>query len=159
MPPARACRGRRPQSVGTKWSAPSVAITLLHPNGTAVAQRIAETLGESYGLTTAASLVRAFGHVVLSVIAQAEVDRSNDAAFAVVDLIHATTGRRAFTACGFREPVEGVEGYITERITTVNLSYIIRTVRAVAARHQLVGFSAPFMFAPTSTEYAVVMAV
>jgi hypothetical protein len=93
------------------------------------------------------------------VIAQAEVDRSNDAAFAVVDLIHATTGRRAFTACGFREPVEGVEGYITERITTVNLSYIIRTVRAVAARHQLVGFSAPFMFAPTSTEYAVVMAV
>jgi hypothetical protein len=128
----------------------------LHPNGTAVAQRIAETLGESYGLTTAASLVRAFGHVVLSVIAQAEVDRSNDAAFAVVDLIHATTGRRAFTACGFREPAEG---YITERITTVNLSYIIRTVRAVAARHQLVGFSAPFMFAPTSTEYAVVMAV
>jgi len=78
--------------------------------------------------------------------------------FAVIDLVHATTGRRAFVAAGFREPIEAVEGYITERITTVNLSYIIRTVRAVAARNGLVGFDAPFMYAPTSPEYAVVMA-
>jgi hypothetical protein len=129
-----------------------------HCPADAVAHRLAKTLGESYGLTTAASLVRVFGHVALSVIAQADADRTKDAAFAVVDLVHATTGKRAFMACGFREPIEAVEGYITERITTVNLSYIIRTVRGVAARHGLVGFDAPFMYAPTSSEYAVVMA-
>jgi hypothetical protein len=129
-----------------------------HCPADAVAQRLAKVLGESYGLTTAASLVKLFGHVVLAVIATAEADRSKDAAFAVVDLVHATTGKRAFMAAGFREPIEAAEGYITERITTVNLSYIIRTVRAVAARNGLVGFDAPFMYAPTSTEYAVVMA-
>jgi len=129
-----------------------------HCPADAVAQRLAKVLGESYGLTTAASLVKLFGHVVLAVIATAEADRSKDAAFAVIDLVHATTGRRAFVAAGFREPIEAVEGYITERITTVNLSYIIRTVRAVAARNGLVGFDAPFMYAPTSPEYAVVMA-
>jgi hypothetical protein len=129
-----------------------------HCPADAVAQRIANTLDESYGLTTAASLVREFGHVVLAVTATAEADRTKDAAIAFVDLIHATTGGRAFMACGFREPIEAVDGYVTERITTVNLSYIIRTVRAVAARNGLVGFNAPFMYAPTSTEYAVVMA-
>jgi hypothetical protein len=123
-----------------------------------VAQRLAKTLGESYGLTTAASLVRVFGHVVLAVIAAAETDRSTDAAFAVVDLIRATTGRRAFMACGFREPVEAVEGYITERITTVNVSYVVRTVRVVAARNGLVGFDAPFMPAPDGTDYATILA-
>jgi hypothetical protein len=101
--------------------------------------------------------VRVFGHVALSVIAQADADRTKDAAFAVGDLIHTTTGKRAFMAAGFREPVEAVEGYITERITTVNLSYIIRTVRAVAARNGLVGFDAPMMPPPDSAELAAIM--
>jgi hypothetical protein len=129
-----------------------------HCPADAVAQRIAKTLGESYGLTTAASLARVFGYVVLAVTATAEADRTKDAAIAFVDLIHATTGGRAFMACGFREPIEAVDGYVTERITTVNLSYIIRT-RARRRRTQWARWvQCALHVRPTSTEYAVVMA-
>jgi hypothetical protein len=42
-------------------------------------------------------------------------------------------------------------------VTTVNLSYIIRTVRAVAARNAVPGFDHVFMFAPGSEEFAATM--
>jgi hypothetical protein len=129
-----------------------------HCPADAVAMRTAKTLAESYGMTSAAALTRVVGHVVLAVIATAEADRTKDAAIAFVDLIHAATGKRALMACSGREPIDAVEDYVIERVTTINVSFVICTVRAAAARNRLVGFTEPFMPAPNSTEYAVIMA-
>jgi hypothetical protein len=130
-----------------------------HCPADAVARRLAKTLGESYGLTTAAALIRAFGHHVIACIGAAEADRSKDAPIAVIDLVREKDGRRAFMACGLRAPVESVEGYIPERVVTTNLSFVIRSTRAAAARAGLVGFDAPFMPAPDSEAFAKIMKV
>jgi hypothetical protein len=128
-----------------------------HCPADAVAQRLATTLAESHGKATAASLVRAFGHVALSVIAQAEADRDKNTPIAFIDLVHQASGKRAFMVCGGRELIESVENHVTERSTTVNMSYIIRTVRSVATRNHLVGFEQPIMPAPDSQEFAAIM--
>jgi hypothetical protein len=93
-----------------------------HTPADAVAQRLAKTLGEAYGLTTASALVRIFGHHVVACIGAAEADRAKDAPISFIDLVGKKDGRRAFMASSIRDPVETVDNYITERIVTTNLS-------------------------------------
>jgi hypothetical protein len=129
----------------------------LHLYADAVATRLALTLAESHGRSLAAQLVRCFGDHVIAALAQAEVDRSQEVPIAFIDLICAKTGRRAFSAYGMRDPIEPVDGFVTERCITTNLSYVIRSTRSAAARSGLAGYNDAFMYAPTSPEYAQVM--
>jgi hypothetical protein len=132
----------------TEWSCPADA----------VAVRAAKVLGLSHGLTLGAVLVRIFSHYLLAAIALAEANKTKDSPFAVVDLIHEASGRRAYAAFGGRDVTpETIEGYAVERCTTVNISLLIRATRAAAACNGLVGFDALMMPAPGSAEFAAIM--
>ncbi|MBV9543133.1 MAG: hypothetical protein JOY61_02005 [Chloroflexi bacterium] len=129
-----------------------------HTPADAVAVRLAAAIADAYGTTRAASMTRIFSHVLLATVSQAE-HRSADAPICFVDLIRESDGKRAYTAFGGAGSLpEPVEGFTVERSTTVNVSFLIRAVRVAAARNRLVGFDAPMMPAPDSTEYAVIMA-
>jgi hypothetical protein len=100
----------------------------------AVALMLSSTLARTYGAGLAASLMRAFGNVLLVVLAQAEAS-ATDVAFAVIDLVH-DDGRRAYLCSGDAElgNSPAAQGFVAERVTTVNVSRIIRAVRDGAAR-------------------------
>jgi hypothetical protein len=134
--------------IATEWSCPADA----------VAVRAAKVLGLSHGLTLGAALVRMFSHYLLAAIALAEANKTKDSPFAVVDLIHEASGRRAYAAFGGRDVTpETVEGYAVERCTTVNVSLLIRATRAAAACNGLVGFDAAMMPPPDSEAFAAIM--
>jgi hypothetical protein len=133
----------------------------------AVALLLSAALAEVYGATMAAQLVRVFGDVVLNVVAEADDNPAIDALFAVTDFV-APDGRRAHLACGAREGdavtaiaaqvarSPAAAGFVTERITMINVSHLIRTVRINAARIG-VDLVAPFMPAPASAEFQHLM--
>ncbi|MFL5239886.1 MAG: hypothetical protein ACJ8EL_20275 [Rhizomicrobium sp.] len=133
----------------------------------AVAMLLTMTLAKVYGASIAAQIVRMFGDVWLTVVAQAESDVSVDALFAVSDLIREADGRRAHLARGARDAIpeaiaaelarspEG-KGYVAERINLVNVSHIIRRIRVTAARHGI-DLTSPLMLAPASEEFQELM--
>jgi hypothetical protein len=132
----------------------------------AVGLKLAENLSKAYGAGTAAMLVRVFGQVWLAAVAQGDADRLKHAMFSIVDLIRESDGRLAYLACHHATPeiidagaakAALAEGYTIERVNTVNISRIVRLVRANAAWIGL-DLSAPFMPAPTTPEFEALMA-
>jgi hypothetical protein len=124
----------------------------------AVAALLADTLAQSHSRIMAATLVKSFGHIVLAVIAQAGSDRPKDAPICFIDLTREADGRHAYMGCGGRDSMpEPVEGYTAERAITLNVSFLIRSVRPAAARRGLAGFREPFLPAPSTPELASIM--
>jgi hypothetical protein len=118
----------------------------------AVAACLATSLAETFGMDLAASLVRAFAGTVLVAIATAEADPTTDTPFGVVDLVNAD-GKRAFLASTTTlQVVKPGAGYVVERVISVNLSHLVRVVRANAAYIGL-DLSARFLPPPNSTEF------
>jgi hypothetical protein len=122
-----------------------------------VVMRLSKVLAESYGKTTAASLTRSLSHIALAAVAAAEADRAKSVAFAVIDLVREKDGRRGYMAGCSRDVTEIVEGWTIERVSSVNVSFLIRLVRGVAARERLPGFDQSFMPAPDSEAFAVIV--
>jgi hypothetical protein len=97
--------------------------------------------------------------VVLTGIAQAEAAPKTDALFAVIDFI-GNDDRRAYLTCGARDTTPDAsvaQGYVVERVTTINISNLIRIVRAETAKLGL-DLSAPFLPAPDSAEFSELVA-
>jgi hypothetical protein len=133
----------------------------------AVGIHLTTALAKVYGATLAAQMVRTFGDVLLTVVAQAEADFASDAHFAVVDFVNETDGRSAHLACGARDATPeavaamvarspAAQGYVVARINVVNVSHVIRVIRTTAARHGI-DLTARFLPAPDSDEFQGLM--
>lgn len=122
-----------------------------------VAILLATALTEVYGAKVAGQLVRGFADVVLTTIGEAEADRAHDVMLAVIDCVDAD-GKRAFLASAAHDAGAGApNGYTVERINAVNVSQIIRAVRASAVRFRI-DLNDVFMPAPVSETFAAIMA-
>jgi hypothetical protein len=122
-----------------------------------VAALATKSLAQSYRRSTAASLVRAFGHVLLGAVSKAEAARDTDAALMIIDFIREADGKRAYTACTVLDPQpETPQGFVVERVVTVNISFLIRCVCINAARCGI-DLSAPFLPTPNSTSLAAIV--
>jgi len=120
-----------------------------------VALMISSALSETYGASTAAALTRASADKVLIAVAQAGVSNAT-VPLAIIDLVRGD-GRRAYVASAAAVEPSAADGYVLERVTSINVSHIIDQVRARAARIDL-DLSAPFLPAPDSVEFAEIMA-
>jgi hypothetical protein len=122
-------------------------------------------LAKAYDMTIAAQIVRAFGDAWLTAVAKAdadtEIDAETDASFAVADLVRKDDSQRALMAwCAGSAALAQLpeaKSYTIERVTVVNVSSIVRAVRANAASCDL-DLSSPFMPAPDSEQFAEIMA-
>jgi hypothetical protein len=88
--------------IASEWSCPADA----------VAVRAAKDLALDHGLTLGAALVRIFSHHLLTAIALAEANKTKDSPFAVADMIHEASGKRAYAAFGGRDVTpEVIKGF------------------------------------------------
>lgn len=133
----------------------------------AVAVHLVSALAKAHDAATAARMARVFGDVILTTIAKAEADVTADAHFAVVDFV-GQDGKRAYLACGARDATPATiaaelakspaaRGGVAERIITINVSHLIRIVRANAARIGI-DLTTPFLPPPESAEFRELMA-
>jgi len=124
-----------------------------------VAVMVTKDLAKTHGAKQAAQIVRAFADGMLRAVALSEADIALDVMFVVTDFVDAD-GKRAFLASAAQgatadavaaDAVE-VTGYVAERINAVNISRIVRVVRANAARLRI-DLREAFMPAPNSAEF------
>jgi hypothetical protein len=115
----------------------------------AVAVQLTVELAKTFGATQAASLVLMFGGSVLRAISAAE-HSATDALVGVVELARDSDGRPAVLACSTTDV--GVEGYTVARVVTVNISRLVRAVRASAER---AGIDLSDVFMPASGSAAL----
>jgi hypothetical protein len=151
---------RRRDQIALAFSGDDITASRMYAGIDATAPMLSATLARTYGAGMAASLVRGFGNVVLLVVAEAEASTlggTTDVAFSVIDLVN-DDGRRAYLCSGDAELAnsQAAQGFVAERITTINFTKIIRAVRDGGARLGL-DLSAPFLPAPDSVEFAEVM--
>jgi hypothetical protein len=121
----------------------------------AVAVLLTAELAKTHGATQAAALVLMFGGAVLRAIAEAEHASTGDVLLGVADLARDVDGRRAYLACSALDV--GAEGYTVERVTTINVSRLVRVVRINAERVGI-GLSGALMPAPDSAEFSAILA-
>lgn len=147
---ARSMRRRR--HIALAFGADDIPARSMFAPIDAVCLILSSALSKAYGATLAASLVRAFADVVLIVAAEAEVGMANDVLVAFADLAHGD-GRGAYLACGADAMMElaAAKGFTIERATTVNISGIIRAVRA---KRVGVDLSEAFLPVPTMADFA-----
>jgi hypothetical protein len=139
---------RRRRQIALAFAADNIVAGAMYTPMDAVCLMLSSALAKGCGATMAASLIRAFADVVLIVVADAETG-TTDVLLAVADLVH-SDGRRAYLACGADAMIElaTAKGFTIERATTVNISAIIRSIRANEARVGI-DLSGSFLPAPT----------
>jgi hypothetical protein len=148
---------RRRHQIAIAFGGEDVVSSRMYTACDAVALMISSALAKSYGASLAAALTRASADVVLIAIAQAGVSKQN-VPLAIIDLTR-DDGRRAYITC--TDAVEppnaaAAQGYVLERVVSINVSHIFGVVRANATRIGL-DLSAPFLPEPGSETFDAMM--
>lgn len=127
-----------------------------------------DVLGKTYNLTVASQIMRLRFDQLAHVVGVAEADPSHEAHFCIIDLQRNSDGAQANIAAGASDVVmpellaadmmeqPELRGFSATRVVSVNVSHLIRFVRAQGAAHGL-DLAAAFFPPPDSAEYAELM--